>query len=65
MITNCVYLNQRFEWDERKRHANLEKHGLDCIDVIEVFEAPHLVVPSTQVGDEKRFLALGCFNVGL
>ena len=49
----------RFEWDERKRHANLEKHGLDFLDVIEVFEAPHIVVPSTHKGEEARFLAIG------
>ena len=27
-----------FEWDESKRAANLEKHGLDFIDVVGVFE---------------------------
>jgi uncharacterized DUF497 family protein len=49
----------RFEWDERKRLANLEKHGLDFLDVIEVFEAPHLVVPFTYYGEEERSLAIG------
>ncbi len=49
----------RFEWDERKRRANLEKYGLDFIEVIEVFEAPHVIVPSTQQGGEERFLAIG------
>lgn len=52
----------RFEWDERKRLANLEKHGLDFVDVIGVFEAPHLVVPSTRAGEEERFLAIGVFK---
>jgi len=51
----------RFEWDERKRLANLEKHGLDFLDVIEVFEAPYVVVPSTHEGEEERFLAIGIF----
>ncbi len=49
----------RFEWDERKRRANLEKHGLDFFDVIEVFESTHIVVPSTHAGEEERFLAVG------
>jgi len=49
----------RFEWDERKRRANLEKHGLDFFEVIEVFESPHVVVPSTHEGEEERFLAIG------
>lgn len=49
----------RFEWDERKRLSNLKKHCLDFLDVVAVFEAPHLVVPSTHSGGEKRFLAIG------
>jgi uncharacterized DUF497 family protein len=50
------------EWDERKRLANLEKHGLDFFDVIEVFEAPHIHVPSSHKGKEERFLAIGVFS---
>jgi uncharacterized protein len=49
----------RFEWDERKRRSNLAKHGLDFFDISEVFEAPHIVVPSAYEGEEKRFLAIG------
>jgi uncharacterized DUF497 family protein len=57
-----VYIyTRRFEWDERKRLAILAKHGLDFFDVIGVFEAPHIVVPSTQAGEEERFLAIGVF----
>ena len=52
----------RFEWDERKRRSNLEKHGLDFLDVSVVFEAPHIVVPSADSGDEERFLAIGTFE---
>jgi hypothetical protein len=48
-----------FEWDERKRRSNLEKHGLDFFDVGAVFESPHVVVPSAYSGDEERFLAIG------
>jgi uncharacterized DUF497 family protein len=52
----------RFEWDERKRLANIEKHGLDFFEVIKVFEAPHVVVPSTHEGEEESFLAIGVFE---
>ena len=48
----------RFEWDERKRRSNLEKHGLDFFDAIMVFETAHIVVPSVYRGEE-RFLAIG------
>ena len=59
MDTNRVPWAMRFEWDERKWLSNLEKHGLDFLDVIEVFEAPHVVASSTYNGREERFLATG------
>ena len=52
----------RFAWDERKRLSNLEKHGLDFLDVAIVFEAPHVEVPSTYRVEEPRFLAIGTFE---
>ncbi|MFZ0929882.1 MAG: BrnT family toxin [Syntrophobacteraceae bacterium] len=52
----------RFEWDELKRLSNLEKHGLDFLDVAVVFEAPHVEVPSTYRGEEQRFPAIGSFE---
>jgi uncharacterized protein len=48
-----------FEWDERKRQSNVEKHGLDLFDVPMGYEAPHIVVPSKFVNTEERFLAVG------
>jgi uncharacterized DUF497 family protein len=52
----------RFEWDERKRLSNLEKHGLDFLDVAVVFEAAHVEAPSTFRGEEQRFLTIGTFE---
>ena len=51
-----------FEWDERKRRLNLEKHGLDFLDVGAVFEIPYVLVPSAYGGNEERFLAVGMFE---
>ena len=48
-----------YEWDEHKRLLNLRKHGFDFADAVFVFESPHVVVPSIQDGDERRFLATG------
>jgi uncharacterized DUF497 family protein len=53
---------KRFEWDERKRCSNIEKHNLDFLDVNAVFETPHVVVPSIYGGVEERFLAIGLFE---
>ena len=51
-------MTMRYEWDERKRLSNLEKHGLDFFDVGIVFESPHVEVPSSH-SREKRHLAIG------
>ena len=55
----CTYQMMNFEWDERRRRSNLEKHGLDFVDVSAVSEGPHLVVPSVHSSEEERFLAVG------
>ncbi len=51
----------RYEWDERKRLSNLEKHGLDFFDVGIVFESTHVEVPSSH-SSEKRRLAIGTLD---
>ena len=48
-----------FEWDERKRLRNIAKHGFDFLRVDELFEGPHVVVPSRRDQPEERFLAIG------
>lgn len=44
-------------WDEPKRLANLEKHGLDFADLNETFFDNALVVPSHN--KRKRWVAIG------
>lgn len=51
----------RYEWDERKRLSNLEKHGLDFFDADVVFESSHVITPSPD-SREERFLAIGTFD---
>jgi uncharacterized DUF497 family protein len=48
----------QFEWNDQKRITNLGKHGLDFFDEVDVFDTPHLVVPSAH-DSEQRFLAIG------
>ena len=38
----------RFEWDEDKNDANIEKHGLDFEDAWKAFEGPMLVALDTR-----------------
>ena len=49
-----------FEWDEDKRQRNLRKHGIDFVDVKEVWSRYHVELPSNQTVDgERRWLAVG------
>jgi uncharacterized protein len=48
----------RFEWDERKRQANLAKHGLDFLDADLVFRGRHYSYPSEHQG-EDRWVTVG------
>lgn len=38
----------RFEWDEAKRTVNLAKHGVDFLDVPEMFTGPMLIGPDAR-----------------
>lgn len=44
-------------WDEPKRLANLDKHGLDFADLTEAFFDDALVVPSHN--KSRRWVAIG------
>lgn len=49
-----------FEWDERKRLTNLDKHGLDFVEAEEMFEGPMLVALDTRRDyGEDRWFGLG------
>jgi hypothetical protein len=50
----------RVEWDEEKRLANLEKHGLDFADAKLVFSGPtYEVADDREDYGEPRMFALG------
>jgi uncharacterized DUF497 family protein len=49
-----------FVWDEQKRLSNIEKHGIDFQDAIEVFSDPNaLSFRSRAETEEDRFLIIG------
>jgi uncharacterized DUF497 family protein len=50
----------RFIWDEKKRKANLKKHGLDFKEAPNVFAGPTFTLPDTRFDyGEERFVTLG------
>ena len=50
----------RFEWDERKRQSNLEKHGVDFADLKSLFAGKTVTVLDDRFEyAEHRFITLG------
>jgi uncharacterized protein len=49
-----------FEWDEKKRQANLRKHHLDFADAPDMFERPFLARPDNREDyGEERWIGIG------
>lgn len=56
--------DERFEWDDDKAKANLEKHRIDFADARLVFDDPGVLDDLDDIADygEERFRALGMVN---
>ena len=53
----------RFEWDEAKRLANLEKHGLDFLEAWKVFEGDYIeTLDDREDYGEDRYAVIGLLN---
>lgn len=53
----------RFTWDEAKRQANLNKHGLDFADVEQVFAGPMAIFEDTrETYGEQRLIGIGMLS---
>jgi uncharacterized protein len=49
-----------FEWDEDKRLANIKNHGIDFVDVSEVFDGDIFTVEDDRYRyGEQRFVTFG------
>ncbi|MGB5092623.1 MAG: BrnT family toxin [Parvibaculum sp.] len=49
---------EHFEWDKTKRATNIEKHGIDFIDILSAFDRPMLRKRSDR-NDGMRYLIIG------
>jgi uncharacterized protein len=53
----------RFEWDEAKRQANIEKHGIDFADLEPLFDGETVIILDDRFDyGEYRFVTLGLLN---
>jgi len=49
-----------YEWDEQKRQINVKKHGVDFIDVPEIFDGDIVTIPDERFDyGENRFIVIG------
>lgn len=54
-----------YEWDEEKRQTNMDKHGLDFLNVKALFDGrPEVTSKSNYIG-EVRFLTTGIIDGNL
>jgi uncharacterized DUF497 family protein len=52
-----------FEWDDMKRTANVEKHGLDFADAPRLFDSPMLLdIDDREVYEETRWIGFGLLD---
>lgn len=59
----CMYNLLMYEWDERKRLANIEKHGLDFVDAHLVYENPDKVTIQAGHPSEPRLQDIALVEV--
>jgi uncharacterized DUF497 family protein len=56
----------RFEWDEGKRDESIAKHGIDFVDVPEVFDGPMLVrLDARHRYGEDRWIGMGLLRTAV
>ena len=50
----------KFQWDDRKRQSNIEKHGFDFADAFRIFNSPVLVdLDERENYGEDRLVGIG------
>ena len=52
----------KFEWDENKKKSNIDKHGIDFDDAIQIFEDKMRVEAHSPQKDEERYITFGTVN---
>lgn len=56
----CIIWGMNFTWDETKRQANLQKHGLDFADAEKVFSGPMVLFEDLRNDyGEQRMIGIG------
>ena len=61
VTTICIYnMSMSYEWDEEKRQSNIQKHGVDFIDIPDIFDGEIVILPDERFDyGESRFIVIG------
>ena len=54
----------RCEWDDQKRRANLQKHGIEFADAVTVLDDTAALTRQNTDSEEERFVTLGTDATG-
>lgn len=52
-----------FEWDERKRTSNIEKHGVDFLDAVQLFDGRPVFSYGSPRAGEHRWVTVGVLEI--
>jgi uncharacterized protein len=53
----------QFEWDDKKNELNIQRHGIDFADVVEMFNHPMLIALDTRQNyGEDRWIGIGLLH---
>lgn len=52
-------MDDQFEWDEAKRLANIEKHGIDFSRMTLIYDGRPTITNTSTTSEEQRFLTTG------
>ena len=63
MGKTIISKDNRFEWDEEKNLANIEKHGIDFEEILEGFDDPAFLIgyDFEHSETEDRYYGIGNF----
>lgn len=63
MPYNWIMNKNKFEWDPNKQKINIEKHGIDFVDVAAIFNDINRIETTVMnESGEERYITIGTVN---
>ena len=52
----------KFEWDENKRELNIQKHGIDFVGAVRIFDDPYRIEIENSKKGETRYQVIAAID---